>query len=125
MKVFIVDDSAIVRERLVEMLSEIKGVEILGEARDGVEAIEAICRVHPDGVILDVRMPGRNGIKVLEDIKRNQPAPVVLMLTNFPYLQYRKKCLDAGADGFLDKSIEFHKMAEALKFLQGAVRAKS
>ena len=114
-KVFIVDDSALVRERLVEMLSEFSEVEIAGETGDSDEAIDAICKGNPDVVILDIRLPGCSGIDLLPDIKKLDPDPVVIMLTNYPFPQYREKCMKAGADFFLDKSTEFQKIGEILK----------
>jgi len=68
-------------------------------------------------VILDIRMPGGSGIDVLEDIKKINAAPIVIILTNYPYPQYRKKCMAAGADYFFDKSSEFEKVTEVLKKL--------
>jgi DNA-binding response OmpR family regulator len=68
-------------------------------------------------VILDIRMPGGNGIQVLEAIKTSTAAPVVIMLTAFPYPQYRKKCLEVGADYFLDKTTEFERVVEVLEQL--------
>lgn len=88
---FIADDSEEVRNRLNEMLSEIPGVEIIGEAGEGGEAIRDIRERKPDVVIQDIRMPGGSGIDVLQAIKRGDPAPTVIMLTNYPYPQYRKK----------------------------------
>jgi len=114
MKVFIADDSAAVVERLITMLSELPQVEIMGQAQDALEAIKAIRQLNPDVVILDIRMPGGNGIDVLKDIKSNKPAPVVIMLTNYPYPQYRRKCKALGADFFFDKSTEFEKVTEVL-----------
>jgi DNA-binding NarL/FixJ family response regulator len=115
-RVLIADDSVIVRERLVSMLSEFSGIEIVGQARDATEAIDAIRRLRPDVVILDIRMPGGSGIDVLRAIKKGRKAvPRVIMLTNFPYSQYRKKCMDAGADFFFDKSSEFENVAHVLK----------
>src|SRR6185436_13444857 len=99
-EVVIADDSSAVRERLVSMLAELKGVEVVGQAQNVEEAIASIRALHPKAVILDIRMPGGSGINVLQNIKREQPAPVVIILTNYPYLQYRKKCLEAGADFF-------------------------
>ena len=117
MRVFIADDSELVRERLKELLSEISEVEIIGEAGDGEEAIKGILELHPDVVILDIRMPGGNGIDVLQAIKRGDPAPTVIMLTNYPYPQYRKKCMDLGADYFFDKSNEFERVMEVIEQL--------
>jgi DNA-binding NarL/FixJ family response regulator len=116
-RVFIVDDSAIIRERLEMILSELKGIEIIGQAKGSAEAEEAIPKLKPDVVILDIRMHGGNGIEVLKNIKKDKNSPLVIMLTNYPYPQYRKKCKDAGADFFLDKSTEFDKIPEVLKKL--------
>jgi DNA-binding NarL/FixJ family response regulator len=115
MKVFIADDSMVLRERLVEMLSEVPGVEIIGHAQDVPEALTSIEKLNPDVVILDIRMPGGSGMDVLQDIKRKQQAPTVIILTNYPYPQYRKKCLGLGADYFFDKSTEFEKITELFK----------
>ncbi len=117
MKVFIVDDSAFIRERLRIMVSELKEVEVIAQAKDPQEAIEGIQKLKPDVVILDIRMPGGSGIDVLKNIKKNRNPPQVIMLTNYPYPQYRKKCNDAGADYFLDKSTEFEKVTEILSSL--------
>jgi len=117
MKVFITDDSEVVCERLTAMLSEIAGIEIIGQAQDVPGAINSIQKLHPDAVILDIRMPGGSGIDVLEHVKKINTAPVVIILTNYPYPQYRKKCMDLGADYFFDKSTEFEKVTEVLKKL--------
>ncbi len=113
-RVLIVDDSALIRERLKTMLSEIAGVEIVGEAEDKMEAIASNDRLHPDVAILDIRLPKGNGIGVLQHIKRDTPSVIVIMLTNYPYPQYRRKCMEAGADFFFDKSTEFEKVPEVL-----------
>ena len=117
MKVFIADDSALVCERIIGMLTELPEIEIAGQARDVHEAIESINKSKPDVVILDIRMPGGSGIEVLKNIKKDKSAPLVIMLTNYPYPQYRKKCIDEGADFFFDKSTEFGKLVEVLKKL--------
>ena len=106
-RVFVADDSLIVREHLITLLDELIGVEIVGQAGTVSEAISAIGKLQPDVVILDIRMPDGSGIDVLQTIKQDEPAPVVIVLTNYPYPAYRQKCLQAGADFFLDKSTEF------------------
>ena len=115
--VYVVDDSDFVRERLIEMLSELEGVEIAGGTGDPLEAVAAIRQMVPDAVILDIRLPRKSGIEVLRDIKKDKPSPVVIILTNYPYPQYQKECTEAGADYFLNKSTEFNKIAEVLKGL--------
>ncbi len=106
----IVDDSRIVRERLIAMLNELPGVEIVGQAASVPEAIETIRRLMPDTVILDIRMPGGTGLDVLRDIKQLDPAPLVIVLTNYAAPAYREKCRQAGADFFFDKSTEFDRI---------------
>jgi DNA-binding NarL/FixJ family response regulator len=99
--VFIADDSLIVREHLVTMLDELAGVEIVGQTESGFEAIDAISKLLPDVVILDLRMPDISGIDVLIQIKQNGVKAVVIILTNYyTFAGYRQKCLDAGADFF-------------------------
>lgn len=106
-KVLIVDDSPIVRERLVVILNELAGIEIVGQAENVTEAINALEKFRPDVVILDIRMPGGSGIDVLHHIKQADAGLMVIILTNYPFPEYRQRCLDAGADFFLDKSTEF------------------
>ena len=99
------------------MLAELPKNEIIGEAGDGEEAIKGILELHPDVVILDIRMPGGSRIDVPQAIKREDQVPTVIMLTNYPYPQYRKKCMDLGADYFFDKYSEFEKVMETLEGL--------
>jgi DNA-binding NarL/FixJ family response regulator len=118
MRLFIADDSEILRSRLVDMLNEIEGIDIVGEAKNSREAVEAIKTLNPDVVILDIRMPGGDGILALETIKKaNKKYPKVIIFTNYPYLQYRKTCMDAGADYFFYKALEFGKLVELVKDL--------
>lgn len=117
MRVFLVDDSVVIRQRLKRMLADLKEIEVMGEAADAAEATEAIHVAKPDVVLLDIHLLGGSGIEVLENVKKDQPAPAVIILTNYPYPQYRKKCLDAGADYFFVKSTEFDKVVPALQQL--------
>ncbi len=115
MTVFIADDSEAVVERLRTMLSEIEGIAIVGQAKDALEAKERILELQPDVVILDIRMPKGSGIEVLKEVKRQKQAPAVIVLTAYPYPQYRRRCLELGAEFFFDKGSEFHKVPEALR----------
>ncbi|MGW8303519.1 MAG: response regulator, partial [Desulfobacterales bacterium] len=65
-------------------------------------------------VILDIRLPRRSGIDLLKDIKENPAAPIVMMITNYPYRQYRVGCMAAGADYFFSKTDEFEMIRETL-----------
>jgi len=116
MKVLIADDSAIVRERIVTVLSDLEEIKIIGEAQNADETVELVHKLKPDVVILDIRMPG-NGISVLPKIKDIKHAPIVIMFTNYPYEQYRKKCMEAGAEYFFDKSVGIEEIIEVLNKL--------
>ncbi|UCG12298.1 MAG: response regulator transcription factor, partial [Deltaproteobacteria bacterium] len=116
-KVYVLDDSAVVRERLIDMLSELEEVGIIGVTGNPQEAMASIRKLAPDAVILDIRLPGGSGIDILRSIKREKLAPLVIMLTSYSYPQYRKECEDVGADYFLNKSTDFDKIGEILKQL--------
>jgi DNA-binding NarL/FixJ family response regulator len=120
-KLFIVDDSDVLRNSLSQMISEIVGVEIVGEAADARIALEKMEKLRPDVVILDIRMPGLDGISALESLKKKARPPIVIVFTNYPYLQYRKRSLDAGADYFFYKATEFKMLIELLKKLAKAL----
>jgi DNA-binding NarL/FixJ family response regulator len=114
-RVLIVDDSLLLRERLCCRLGSIEGIEIAGKACDVPGGIETFRRVEPDVVVLDLLMPGGSGLDVLEAIKRERRATIVVILTNHPLPQLRKKCQQAGAEYFFDKTQEFGKVAEVLR----------
>jgi len=114
LKVFIADDSQLVRDRLKELLAEKGSIDVVGESGDAEEAILAIRRLNPDVVILDIRMPGGGGLPVLTDIESRKPSPVVIVLTSYPYPQYREAYLTAGADYFFDKIKDIQQMTDVL-----------
>lgn len=122
-KVFIADDSLIVREHLVTMFDELAGIEIVGQAENVAESISAIEELKPDVIILDIRMPGGSGIDVLQHVKQDKVTPLVIILTNYPYPGYRQKCLQAGADFFLDKSTEFDQIPKLFEQFKQGVKA--
>ena len=115
MRLLIVDDSDVLRGRLVDILSEIEGIEIVGEEKSSKNVVQAIKNLKPDVVILDILMPGENGMSALEAIKRGKESPIAIMFTNYPYLQYRKRSMDLGADYFFYKAIEFENLVKLIK----------
>ena len=125
MRVFIVENSAIIRERLVSLLSDLQDVEVIGSAEDAVAAIESIRLMMPDVVILDVQMPGGSGFNILQDIRQNRLPAVVIIFTNSPFPQYRQRFIEAGADFFLDKSTEFDKLLDIFNRLAQSRDAKT
>lgn len=115
LKVFLADDSPIIRQRLISLIAELAGLDIVGIAQTGAEAIDGAETLKPDVLILDIHMPESSGFDVLKQIKQRPDAPVIIILTNHP--EYQQGCLNAGADYFLDKSVEFNQIAGLLEQL--------
>jgi DNA-binding NarL/FixJ family response regulator len=111
-RILIVDDSQVVRDRLAEMLRAVPGVVAVDQATGPAVAIQAFFRARPDCVVVDLRMPEGSGITLLRAVKQIDAAIPVVVLTNFASPQYREQCHAAGADYFFDKSTEFERVAE-------------
>jgi DNA-binding NarL/FixJ family response regulator len=103
--------------RMVGLLDDVGGIQVIGVATDGHEGLDAILTLSPDVVILDIRMPGMSGIELMEDLRHREVSPIILVLTNFPYPAYRKRCQELGAEYFFDKSTEFRAAAKVLQGL--------
>jgi two-component system, NarL family, response regulator DevR len=112
--VFVVDDSSLIRERVVEMLWTIPAVQVTGEAASVREAIEGIDRVHPDVVLLDIELPDGSGLKVLHHVMRTDPGAAVIVLSNYSDRPYRERFTTEGAYRFFDKSHEFDAMRQLI-----------
>ena len=112
--VYIADDSAVVREKLKEALEETDSIKVVGESGNTGQAITDIRRLDPQVTIIDIRMPGGGGLPVLEDLKPRTPNRIAIILTSFPFPQYRQACLAAGADYFFDKTKDIQQMTEML-----------
>ena len=112
LRLFIADDSELMCSRLAEALIEIGGIEIVGIAHDANEAWKSIQLFKPDVAILDICMPGGSGIDVLKHIRESHYPTKVVIFTHYPYPQYRKRCMDLGADYFFDKYSDFEKFME-------------
>ena len=117
MKLLIADDSEFIRETLVKLLKPVKYIETIYMAKDVKEGIELVTKLKPDVVILDIRMPKGQGFDVLDEAKKLNPAPVVIILTNYTIDQYKQKAFSKGADYFFDKSAEFEKVVEVIEEL--------
>lgn len=117
MKIFVVEDSAAVRERLVEMIGEVDDAEVVGEAETYGAAVSGIRSTSPDVAILDIRLAddSGSGIDVLQEIRRSMPSVRAIMMSNFSTPQFAKASADAGAEYFLDKSQDFERIPEILR----------
>lgn len=110
MKVFIVDDSTEICERVLALISELNDIQMVGQAKTLREARKMIQLLKPQAIILDIKLPDGNGIQMLKEIKSNSPMPKIVVFSNHTHPNFRKRCLEAGADSFFDKSTEFEKI---------------
>jgi DNA-binding NarL/FixJ family response regulator len=118
MKVFVVEDSVAVRERLVEMIAGIKDAIVVGIAQDGCSAIEGILDTRPDVAILDIELRRGTGIEVLAAVRSRLPGLTAIMLSNYSMPQYRRASVNAGADYFFDKVQDLEKLMAVLHGLR-------
>ncbi len=134
-KVMVVDDHRIVREGLRQVLADYEGIRVVAEAADGPQALQLIRQsfAAPDDagldvVLLDIALPGRDGLEVLKQIKAEWPGLPVIMLSTYPDKQFAVRCIRAGAAGYLNKSADpddivaaLRKAASGGKYLTSAV----
>jgi two-component system response regulator DevR len=117
-RVFVVEDSEPIRARLLSMLGAMSRLEVVGYADTAPDAIAAILAARPDVVVLDIKLKAGSGIEVLQAIKRSLRDVAVIMLTNHATEAYREKCLQAGAEHFLDKTNEFEQLVPIINQLK-------
>lgn len=120
MVIFIVEDSAAVRERLVELIMEFGGMQVCGEAANYRDAVAGILEKKPDVAILDIKLADDegSGIDVLAEVKRHLPGLRAIMLSNYGSPQHVKASAEAGAAYFLDKSTEFDQIVDILHAME-------
>jgi len=111
MKVLLADDSELILERLQEMLNIYKQVEIVGALKNGTEALEALRMLKPDLAIVDIKMPGINGLEVLRELRKEDNAVKVIILTFYSSVYYRRSAIKAGTDYFFSKADDFEKIS--------------
>ena len=102
-RVLVVDDDALVRAGLTMLLAGVDDIEIVGEAADGSEVEHAVAEHQPDVVLMDIRMPGMDGLAATEIVRARDPSPEVIVLTTFDADDHVLSALRAGASGFLLK----------------------
>jgi DNA-binding NarL/FixJ family response regulator len=117
-KVLLVDDDALVRAGLRMILSSASDIDVVGEADDGSRAPEAVRTLRPDVVLMDIRMPGTDGITATAQLRRLDHPPHVIVLTTFNADEYVLGALRAGASGFLLKDTAPDQILEAVRIVQ-------
>ncbi|MGO1801400.1 MAG: response regulator [Microbacteriaceae bacterium] len=115
MRVLLVDDQELIRVGFRLVLESEGDIEVVGEAGDGAAAITAVEQLHPDVVLMDVRMPGTDGIAATEAIARDAPQSRVLVLTTFDLDEYAFGAMAAGAGGFLLKDAQRGELISAVR----------
>ena len=112
MRVLIVDDTQSVRERLAAMIAAIAGVERVAQAADAVAGLASVAAAPPDVLVLDICMPGMNGLQLLAALRGHTPAPTCIVVSN--HVEYMKHALLAGASHFFDKSTQLDALLATL-----------
>jgi DNA-binding NarL/FixJ family response regulator len=130
-KLLLVDDQALFREGLHILLSVWDDLEVIGEASNGQEAIQLATQLHPDVILMDIRMPVLDGVAATRHLHLSQPASKIIILTTFDDDAYVFEGLRAGAVGYLLKDVPSEKLVEAIRatargdsFLEPSVAAK-
>ena len=122
MKVIICEDQALVRDGLELILKLEKDIQVVGLAQDGAEALELVARTSPDLVLMDLQMPGMNGVEATRHIRARYPETKVLVLTTFDNDAWVNDAIRAGADGYLLKD---SRRTQVLEAIRGTVKGKS
>jgi len=113
-KVVVADDHTILRQGIKALLDNQAGIEVIGEAKDGREALTLIERLQPDVILMDIAMPGLNGLEATRRIKKKFPKIKVLVLTMYTNEEYVFQILQAGANGYLVKETAFQDLISAI-----------
>lgn len=116
-KVMIVDDHVLIREGIKQLLEFDGSIKVIEEAADGVDCLEKLKIVTPDILLLDINMPNKNGIEVLEEIKNNKMDVKVLILTVHNEVEYLVKAVDIGVDGYILKDSESSELKKAINHI--------
>ncbi len=114
-RILLADDHPVVRHGLKTLLEGQSGWEVVGEASDGLEAVDKADRLQPDVLVLDVTMPGMNGLEACRLLRQRTPDVEILFVTQHDSPQMMREALDAGARGYVVKSNAARDLLEAVK----------
>ncbi|NKE64155.1 response regulator transcription factor, partial [Lentzea sp. PSKA42] len=120
-RVLVVDDQRLVREGIASLLDIQPGIDVIGTAADGREAVERTLALTPDVVLMDVRMPEMDGVDAMAVLAKRAPGCRVIMLTTFDDEEYVVQALRAGAAGYLLKDLPAAELAEAVRLAHAGV----
>lgn len=120
--VLIVDDHDLVRAGVSRLLGDVAGIKVIGEARNGEEAVKLAKEKHPHVVLMDVKMPGIGGLEATRKMLRNDPDIKVIALTVYDGEPFPTKLLQAGASGYLTKGAGLDEMVSAIRAVHAGKR---
>jgi two-component system, NarL family, response regulator DegU len=124
-RVLITDDHAILREGLISLIEKQADISVVGEAEDGPECLEKAAALHPDVVVLDVKIPGISGIEACRQLKATEPKARVVILSMYEDYEYINRALQAGADGYLLKKVAGSELVNAIRQVNKGEKAFS
>ena len=114
-RVFLADDHRIFREGIRSLLEKVPDIEVVGEADDGLEAVTSVNQLIPDVVLMDITMPGLNGLDATRQIKQKHPTIKILILTMHETGQYLSEMLEAKASGYVVKTTTSRELVSAIR----------
>lgn len=113
--VLIADDEKHIRDLIKMLANSLSGVQVVGMASDGEQALELFNQTQPDVVLLDINMPKKSGLEVLREIKKINPAITIVMLTSLNAIDAVREAVEGGADNYLLKNNHPEKIREAIR----------
>jgi two-component system, NarL family, invasion response regulator UvrY len=113
-RVFIVDDHPVIRRGLRSIILAEDDIEVVGEASNGQEVLDNLSQIDCDVMLLDISMPGKSGLDILNLVKREKPHMDVLMLSRHPAEYYAETCIKAGASGYITKEKASDELIDAI-----------
>ena len=116
-RVILADDHTLVRAGMRVLLEKLPGVEVVGEASEGREALRLVRKHRPDVVLMDISMPGLNGLEAARLIRKEKPGPQIVIITQHDSPQIRSAAIEAGARAFVTKSAVANELVSALRGL--------
>lgn len=114
-KLLVVDDHPLIRQSISSLLDDYKSISLVGEAENGLQAVKCSKSLKPDVILMDIEMPGIDGIEATKIIKLRQPEIKIIGFSNHTELSVAQKMLEAGADFFLTKSCSLDELIDKIK----------
>ena len=116
-KIMIVDDFALIRDGLKNLLELDGSMKVISEAQDGIDCLNKLNEKLPDILLLDINMPNKNGLEVLQEIRSKEIPIKVMILTMHNEIDYLLRAIEIGADGYASKNIKFEELKDAIDLI--------